>query len=93
MTMKKVLLLLMLTAVGMTGLKAQNTNHTNINENLGNSSHIDWGRILDDYRPNGRMVFFVGELAFEAVIRNTKTPYSIDDVIRKYQLRNGMIWL
>ena len=80
MTMKKVLLLLMLTAVGMTGLKAQNTNHTNINENLGNSSHIDWGRILDDYRPNGRMVFFVGELAFEAVIRNTKTPYSIDDV-------------
>ena len=54
--MKKVFVFILMLVLPM-GLAAQNTtidpNHdyTNPHRDLGNSSYIDWNRILDDYWP------------------------------------------
>ena len=49
-----------------------NYDYTNISRDQGNTSYIDWNRILDDYWPISTITFKVGELSFKGKIENTK---------------------
>jgi hypothetical protein len=69
-------------------LAAQNTkidpNHdyTNPHRDIGNTSYIDWNRILDDYWPVSTITFKVGQLSFKGKIENMKPPLSVGEVTK-----------
>ena len=101
--MKKVFVFILMLVLTM-GLAAQNTtidpNHdyTNPHRDLGNSSYIDWNRILDDYWPVSTITFKVGQLSFKGKIENTKPPLSVGeitklvrDVMNDLNMSDGML--
>ena len=101
--MKKVFVFILMLVLPM-GLAAQNTtidpNHdyTNPHRDLGNSSYIDWNRILDDYWPVSTITFKVGQLSFKGKIENTKPPLSVGeitklvrDVMNDLNMSDGML--
>lgn len=47
---------------------------------LGATSAVDFARITEGYFPEGNIIFYVGELTFNATISNTKPPYSANEL-------------
>lgn len=47
---------------------------------LGATSAVDFARITEGYFPEGNIIFYVGELTFNATIFNTKPPYSANEL-------------
>ena len=75
-----------------------NYDYTNISRDQGNTSYIDWNRILDDYWPISTITFKVGELSFKGKIDNTKSPLTVAevtkmvrDVMNDMEINDGML--
>ena len=70
----------------------------NPNAVLGATSAVDYNRITEDYLPEGEIIFYVGELTFNATITNTKPPYGahelsqiIKEVMNDMGVTEGML--
>lgn len=74
--MKRVLIVLFL----MVSLGVQAQVAYNRFASLGATSAVDYNRITEDYLPEGEIVFYVGELTFNATITNTKPPYGVNEL-------------
>ena len=75
-----------------------NHDYTNPHRDQGNTSYIDWNRILDDYWPISTITFKVGELSFKGKIDNTKSPLTVAevtkmvrDVMNDMEISDGML--
>ena len=84
--MKKIIvpILLCLLPSFLWGQNNDDSNHdyTNPHRDQGNTSYIDWNRILDDYWPISTITFKVGELSFKGKIDNTKSPLTVAEVTK-----------
>ena len=80
-------------------LLAQVVDHTNIHADQGNTSYIDWPRILSDFYPEARIMFHLGnQIQFEGTIHNSKPLFGTDkitkivrDVMIKENITDGML--
>ena len=100
--MKKIIvpILLCLLPSFLWGQNNDDSNHdyTNPHRDQGNTSYIDWNRILDDYWPISTITFKVGELSFKGKIDNTKSPLTVAevtkmvrDVMNDMEITDGML--
>ena len=96
--MKKVFVFILLLLLPGS-LLAQVVDHTNIHADQGNTSYIDWPRILGDFYPEARIMFrLVNQIQFEGTIHNSKPLFGTDkitkivrDVMIKENITDGML--